>query len=74
MFLYTLNLLVSSSPTVYHGPDDSANVLDGRKGAMAGPDHDFIYISYAAFYFKVCMVTGAARGLGFEFCKAFVQS
>ncbi|KDR81725.1 hypothetical protein GALMADRAFT_239883 [Galerina marginata CBS 339.88] len=23
---------------------------------------------------KVCMVTGAARGLGFEFCRAFVQS
>jgi len=23
---------------------------------------------------KVCMVTGAARGLGFEFCKAFLQS
>ncbi|KAF5330842.1 hypothetical protein D9619_005477 [Psilocybe cf. subviscida] len=23
---------------------------------------------------KVCMVTGGARGLGFEFCRAFVQS
>ncbi|SJL12144.1 related to D-arabinitol 2-dehydrogenase [Armillaria ostoyae] len=23
---------------------------------------------------KVCMVTGAARGLGYEFCRAFVQS
>ncbi|KIK08245.1 hypothetical protein K443DRAFT_128612 [Laccaria amethystina LaAM-08-1] len=23
---------------------------------------------------KVCMVTGAARGLGFEFCRAFLQS
>jgi len=23
---------------------------------------------------KICMVTGAARGLGFEFCKAFIQS
>jgi len=23
---------------------------------------------------KVCMVTGAARGLGYEFCRAFVSS
>jgi NAD(P)-dependent dehydrogenase (short-subunit alcohol dehydrogenase family) len=23
---------------------------------------------------QVCMVTGAARGLGYEFCRAFVDS
>ena len=23
---------------------------------------------------KVCFVTGAARGLGFEFCRAFIQA
>ena len=25
-------------------------------------------------YCQVCMITGAARGLGNEFCKAFIQS
>lgn len=25
-------------------------------------------------YVQVCMVTGAARGLGNEFCRAFIQS
>ncbi|CAL1705622.1 unnamed protein product [Somion occarium] len=61
----------SSDPT----SSSSLNEINASTPDSA-PVHKKIPKALAAFSManKVCMVTGGARGLGYEFCKAFVDS
>lgn len=51
-----------------------ARVLNGRQGALASSHLPFIHSPHHVSRHQVCLVTGGARGLGNEFCKAFIQS
>ncbi|KAF8890565.1 NAD-binding protein [Mucidula mucida] len=62
----SLNLLTRARPAlrVLAAPSSSSSRLMSTKRTLPAFSMEG----------KVCVVTGAARGLGYEFCKAFVQS